>query len=66
MPGYAFKTIPELAWFVLTMVAGALAAGVATQGAVAPTDWQAWVIGVASASIRALLGGGLAVANKVT
>lgn len=53
---YEFKPTPELGWFALTAIVGALAAGVASQGATPPTDWHAWGVGVASASARALLG----------
>lgn len=53
---YVFKPTPELVWAVIVTVVGVLAATVATQGALAPTDWQAWVIALASGLVRAVVG----------
>lgn len=53
---YNLKPTPELIWAVLTIVVSVVGAAVATQGAVPPTDWRGWAIGVAAALVRALGG----------
>lgn len=64
MPSYSFKLTPELAWGILVAVVAVLSTAVVTQGAVPPTDWRAWAIGVAAGVIRALVGGVFAVTDK--
>lgn len=56
MPSYNFKVTPELVWAVVVTVVGVLATTIATQGAVAPTDWQAWAIALAAGVVRAVVG----------
>lgn len=56
MPSYNFKVTPELVWAVVVTVVGVLATTIATQGAVAPTDWQAWAIALAAGVVRAAVG----------
>lgn len=51
---YNFKVGPELIWAVLTLIVSVIATAFATQGAVAPTDWRAFAIGIAAALARAL------------
>lgn len=51
---YNFKTGPEIFWAGLTLITGVIATAVVTQGAVAPTDWRAFAIGIAAALARAL------------
>jgi len=58
---YNFKTIPELAWFVLTVVVTTLAQYV--QGA-PPDDWKVWATSVIAALTRALIGAALDFADK--
>lgn len=53
---YTWKPTPEIIWFVLTAIVGALTAAVTSQGATPPTDWHAWAIGAAAAAVRAVLG----------
>jgi hypothetical protein len=53
---YNFKVTPELVWTVVVTVVGVVATAVATQGALAPTDWQTWAIGIAAGVARALGG----------
>lgn len=63
---YQFKITPEIAWFVLTAVVGALAVGISSQGATPPTDWHAWGIGVVAAATRTVLGLLLAALSPTT
>lgn len=53
---YDFKLTPELIWAVVVTIVGVLATALATQGAVAPTDWQAWAIALAAGVVRAVVG----------
>lgn len=56
MPTYTFKPGPEFWWAILVTGVGVLSTAVATQGAVPPTDWRAWAIGVAVGVARAVGG----------
>lgn len=53
---YDFKPTPELIWAVVVTVVGILSTAIATQGAVPPTDWKSWVIGLAAGLTRAIVG----------
>lgn len=53
---YNFKVTPELIWAVVVTMVGVIATAIATQGAVAPTDWQAWAIALAAGVARAVVG----------
>jgi hypothetical protein len=52
---YDFKLGPELAWAVLVTVVGAMAMAIAAQGALPPTDWKVWAIGLATGIARAVV-----------
>lgn len=56
VPSYNFKVTPELIWAVAVTVVSVLATAIATQGAVAPTDWRAWAIALAAGVVRAVVG----------
>ena len=64
MPTYIFKPGPELAWFVIVLLATVLMQAVVTQGATPPTDMGAWLIGLAVAAVRAVLGALLQTGSK--
>lgn len=53
---YNFKLTPELIWAVVVTGVGVIATAVATQGAVPPTDWQAWAIALSAGVARAIVG----------
>lgn len=53
---YFFKPTPEFWWALLTTVIGTVATAIATQGALPPTDWRAWAVGLASAAVRGVIG----------
>lgn len=53
---YLFKPGPELVWSVVVTVVGVIAAAVATQGALPPTDVKTWGLALAAGVARAILG----------
>lgn len=53
---YTFKPGPEMVWFVVVAIATVVLQAIVTQGATAPTDMSAWLLGVGVAAVRAVLG----------
>lgn len=60
-PVYVFKVTPEFCWLLVVTVGGVIATAIATQGAVPPTSWQSWAIGLGTAVVRAV--GGVLLSN---